>query len=98
MAMSGLRELSIIATPPQHRLAVQTVITPWDPGLLREAFQRELARGGQVYFLHNEADTIEKMARELGELVPQARSRVAHGQMPERELEQVLLDLYPQCV
>ena len=96
MAMSGLRELSIIATPPAHRLAVQTVVTPWDPGLLREAFQRELARGGQVYFLHNEVDTIEKMARELGELVPQARIRVAHGQMPERELEQVMLDFHRQ--
>ncbi|HLS84075.1 MAG TPA: transcription-repair coupling factor [Arenimonas sp.] len=96
MAMSGLRELSIIATPPAHRLAVQTVITPWDPGLLREAFQRELARGGQVYFLHNEVETIEKMARELAELVPQARIRVAHGQMPERELEQVMLDFHRQ--
>jgi len=96
MAMSGLRELSIIATPPAHRLAVQTVVTAWDPVLLREAFQRELARGGQVYFLHNEVDTIEKMARELAELVPQARIRIAHGQMPERELEQVMLDFHRQ--
>jgi transcription-repair coupling factor (superfamily II helicase) len=96
MAMSGLRELSIIATPPAHRLAVQTVVTPWDANLLREAFQRELARGGQVYFLHNEVDTIEKMARELGELVPDARIRIAHGQMPERELEQVMLDFHRQ--
>ena len=70
MAMSGLRELSIIGTPPAHRLAVKTFITPWDNALLREAFQRELARGGQVYFLHNDVDTIEKMARELAELVP----------------------------
>ncbi|KFN50452.1 transcription-repair coupling factor [Arenimonas composti] len=96
MAMSGLRELSIIGTPPAHRLAVQTVITAWDGPLLREAFQRELARGGQVYFLHNELDTIEKMARELGELVPEARIRIAHGQMPERELEQVMLDFHRQ--
>ncbi|PRH81836.1 transcription-repair coupling factor [Arenimonas caeni] len=96
MAMSGLRELSIIATPPAHRLAVQTVVTPWDPALLREAFQRELARGGQVYFLHNEVDTIEKTARELAELVPAARIRIAHGQMPERELEQVMLDFHRQ--
>jgi transcription-repair coupling factor (superfamily II helicase) len=96
MAMSGLRELSIIATPPAHRLAVQTVVTPWDANLLREAFQRELARGGQVYFLHNEVDTIDKMARELGELVPDARIRIAHGQMPERELEQVMLDFHRQ--
>jgi transcription-repair coupling factor (superfamily II helicase) len=96
MAMSGLRELSIIGTPPAHRLAVKTFITPWDTALLREAFQRELARGGQVYFLHNEVDTIEKMARELAELVPEARIRVAHGQMPERELEQAMLDFHRQ--
>ncbi|MFT3805305.1 transcription-repair coupling factor [Arenimonas sp.] len=96
MAMSGLRELSIIGTPPAHRLAVKTFVSTWDAALLREAFQRELARGGQVYFLHNEVDTIEKMARELGELVPEARIRVAHGQMPERELEQVMLDFHRQ--
>ena len=96
MAMAGLRELSIIGTPPAHRLAVKTFITPWDAALLREAFQRELARGGQVYFLHNEVDTIEKTARELGELVPEARIRIAHGQMPERELEQAMLDFHRQ--
>ena len=96
MAMAGLRELSIIGTPPAHRLAVKTFITPWDAALLREAFQRELARGGQVYFLHNEVDTIEKTARELGELVPDARIRIAHGQMPERELEQTMLDFHRQ--
>jgi transcription-repair coupling factor (superfamily II helicase) len=96
MAMSGLRELSIIGTPPQHRLAVKTFIAQWDPVVIREAFQRELARGGQVYFLHNEVDTIEKMARELGELVPEARIRIAHGQMPERELEQAMLDFHRQ--
>ena len=96
MAMSGLRDLSIIATPPSHRLAVKTFVAPWDTATIREAFQRELARGGQVYFLHNEVDTIEKTARELGELIPDARVRVAHGQMPERELEQVMLDFYRQ--
>jgi transcription-repair coupling factor (superfamily II helicase) len=96
MAMSGLRELSIIGTPPQHRLAVKTFISQWDPALIREAFQRELARGGQVYFLHNEVDTIEKAARELAELVPEARIRIAHGQMPERELEQAMLDFHRQ--
>ncbi|MEP7041895.1 MAG: transcription-repair coupling factor [Dokdonella sp.] len=96
MAMAGLRDLSIIATPPQHRLAVKTFIGRHDPALIREALQRELARGGQVYFLHNEVETIEKMARELGELMPEARLRVAHGQMPERELEQVMLDFYRQ--
>ncbi len=96
MAMSGLRDLSIIATPPSHRLAVKTFVAAWDTALVREAFQRELARGGQVYFLHNEVETIEKTARELGELIPEARLRVAHGQMPERELEQVMLDFYRQ--
>ncbi len=96
MAMAGLRELSIIATPPAHRLAVKTFVGQWDGALLREAFQRELARGGQIYFLHNEVETIEKMARELGELVPEARIRIAHGQMPERELEQVMLDFHRQ--
>nr|WP_221281916.1 transcription-repair coupling factor [Chiayiivirga flava] len=96
MAMAGLRELSIIATPPANRLAVQTFVVPWDAAQLREAFQRELARGGQVYFLHNELDSIERMARELGELVPEARIRIGHGQMPERELEQVMLDFHRQ--
>ncbi|MGH8173111.1 MAG: transcription-repair coupling factor, partial [Rhodanobacteraceae bacterium] len=96
MAMAGLRDLSIIATPPAHRLAVKTFIGVYDPALIREAFQRELARGGQVYFLHNEVETIEKTARELGEMVPDARLRIAHGQMPERELEQVMLDFYRQ--
>jgi transcription-repair coupling factor (superfamily II helicase) len=96
MAMSGLRDLSIIATPPAHRLAVQTFITPWDTAQLREAFQRELARGGQVYFLHNEVESIARLAREVEALAPDARVRVAHGQMPERELEQVMLDFYRQ--
>ncbi|HNR92118.1 MAG TPA: transcription-repair coupling factor, partial [Dokdonella sp.] len=96
MAMSGLRDLSIIATPPAHRLAVKTFIGNWDPALIREAFQRELQRGGQVYFLHNEVETIEKTARELEAMVPEARIRVAHGQMPERELEQAMLDFYRQ--
>ena len=96
MAMAGLRDLSIIATPPAHRLAVKTFIGTWDAALIREAFQRELQRGGQVYFLHNEVDTIEKTARELQALVPDARIRIAHGQMPERELEQVMFDFYRQ--
>jgi len=96
MAMAGMRDLSIIATPPEHRLAVKTFIAPYDPALVREAFQRELARGGQVYFLHNEVETIDKIARELSALIPDARMRVAHGQMPERELEQVMLDFYRQ--
>lgn len=96
MAMAGLRDLSIIATPPPNRLAVQTFITPWDAPLLREAFQRELARGGQIYFLHNDVESIGRMQRDLSELVPEARIGVAHGQMPERELEQVMLDFQKQ--
>ncbi|PTR32966.1 transcription-repair coupling factor [Luteibacter sp. OK325] len=96
MAMSGLRDLSIIATPPAHRTAVRTLISTYQPALIREAIQRELARGGQVYFLHNEVESIERVARELGELVPEARIRVAHGQMPERELEQVMADFHRQ--
>jgi len=96
MSLAGLRDLSIIATPPKHRLAVKTVITPWDESMIKEAFQREFSRGGQVYFLHNEVDTIDRIARELAELVPDARIRIAHGQMPERELEQVMLDFYRQ--
>jgi transcription-repair coupling factor (superfamily II helicase) len=96
MAMAGLRDLSIIATPPPNRLAVQTFITPWDGPLLREAFQRELSRGGQVYFLHNDVESIGRMQRDLAELVPEARIGVAHGQMPERELEQVMLSFQKQ--
>jgi transcription-repair coupling factor (superfamily II helicase) len=96
MAMSGLRDLSIIATPPAHRTAVRTLISTYQPALIREAIQRELARGGQVYFLHNEVQSIERTARELGELVPEARIRVAHGQMPERELEEVMADFHRQ--
>ncbi len=96
MALAGMRDLSIIATPPQHRLSVKTFVTPWDSALLREAMEREISRGGQVYYLHNEVDTIERAAAELAELLPEARIRIAHGQMPERELEQVMLDFYRQ--
>jgi transcription-repair coupling factor (superfamily II helicase) len=96
MAMSGLRDLSIIATPPAHRMAVRTFVSAWEPALIREAFQRELQRGGQVYFLHNEVESIERTAREVQELVPDARVGIAHGQMPERELEQVMADFHRQ--
>jgi len=96
MAMAGLRDLSIIATPPPNRLAVQTFITAWDNTLLREAFQRELSRGGQLYFLHNDVESIVRMQRDLSELVPEARIGIAHGQMPERELERVMLDFQKQ--
>ncbi|MFA0924683.1 transcription-repair coupling factor [Xanthomonas fragariae] len=96
MAMAGLRDLSIIATPPPNRLAVQTFITAWDDTLLREAFQRELSRGGQLYFLHNDVESIVRMQRDLSALVPEARIGIAHGQMPERELERVMLDFQKQ--
>ena len=96
MAMAGLRDLSLIATPPAHRSAVRTFISAWDPATIREALQRELSRGGQVYFLHNEVQSIERTVRELEELVPEARIRIAHGQMPERELEQVMADFHRQ--
>ncbi|MDO1530040.1 transcription-repair coupling factor [Fulvimonas sp. R45] len=96
MAMSGLRDLSLITTPPAHRMAVRTFISTWDPATIREAFQRELARGGQVYFLHNEVQSIERTVRELEELVPEARIGVAHGQMAERELEKVMADFHRQ--
>lgn len=94
MALSDLRELSIIATPPQKRLAVKTFVREWDDALLREALLREIKRGGQVYFLHNKVETIEKTARQIEALLPEARVRVAHGQMPEKQLEQVMLDFY----
>ncbi|HRO64145.1 transcription-repair coupling factor [Thermomonas sp.] len=96
MAMGGLRDLSIIATPPANRLAVQTFVHAWDAALLREAFQRELARGGQVYFLHNDVESIQRMREELQALVPEARIGIAHGQLPERELERVMLDFHKQ--
>jgi transcription-repair coupling factor (superfamily II helicase) len=94
MALGGLRDLSMITTPPTERLAVKTFVTEWHDGLLREACLREIRRGGQVYFLHNTVQSIEQAAAKLGELVPEARIRIAHGQMRERELEQVMLDFY----
>jgi transcription-repair coupling factor (superfamily II helicase) len=96
MAMAGIRDLSIIATPPARRMAVKTLISEWDRGFLREALLRELQRGGQVFFLHNEVRSIERIAREVQELAPHARMAIAHGQLPERELEKVMLDFYRQ--
>jgi transcription-repair coupling factor (superfamily II helicase) len=96
MAMAGLRDISIIATPPQERLAVKTFVMEWNAGLIREACLREIRRGGQVFFLHNEVRTMEKALKELQDLVPEAEIHMAHGQMPERELEQIMLDFYHQ--
>ncbi|RQW63250.1 transcription-repair coupling factor [Vibrio viridaestus] len=96
MAMSGMRDLSIIATPPARRLAVKTFVRPHDNNATREAILREIMRGGQVYYLHNQVETIEKVASQLQELVPEARITVAHGQMRERELERIMNDFYHQ--
>ena len=94
MAMSGIRDLSIIATPPARRLSVKTFVRQHDKALIKEAVLRELLRGGQVYYLHNEVSTIDKTASDLQELIPEARIGVGHGQMRERELEQVMSDFY----
>ncbi|MDD1794771.1 transcription-repair coupling factor [Enterovibrio makurazakiensis] len=96
MAMSGMRDLSIIATPPSRRLAIKTFVREREDAMIREALLREIMRGGQVYFLHNDVDSIEKAADELAELVPEARVTVAHGQMRERELERIMSDFYHQ--
>ncbi|MEX0374247.1 transcription-repair coupling factor [Spiribacter pallidus] len=96
MSLAGMRDLSIIATPPARRLAVKTFVSEWDDPMIREACLRELHRGGQVYFLHNDVETIDRTAEALAELIPEARIRTAHGQMPERELERVMLDFYHQ--
>ncbi|MFG6458102.1 transcription-repair coupling factor [Roseateles sp. BYS96W] len=90
MALEGLRDLSVIATAPQRRLAIKTFVRAESSGTIREAVLRELKRGGQVYFLHNEVETIENRRQKLEELVPEARIVIAHGQMPERELERVM--------
>ncbi len=94
MALADLRGLSIIATPPSKRLAVKTFICEWNDVLLKEALLREIKRGGQVYVLHNKVDTIEKMAGQIKALLPESSVRWAHGQMSEKELEQVMLDFY----
>ncbi len=96
MALEGLRDLSVIATAPQRRLAIKTFVRNEDKGVIREAVLRELKRGGQVYFLHNEVETIENRRARLEELLPEARIAVAHGQMPERQLEAVMRDFVAQ--
>jgi len=96
MSMEGIREFSVIATAPQRRLAIKTFVRNESAGMVREACLRELKRGGQIYFLHNEVETIENRRARLAELVPEARIEIAHGQMPERELERVMHDFYQQ--
>ncbi|HQR20222.1 MAG TPA: transcription-repair coupling factor [Burkholderiaceae bacterium] len=96
MSLEGIREFSVIATAPQRRLAIKTFVRKETASLMREAVLRELKRGGQVYFLHNEVETIENRRARLAELLPEARIEIAHGQMPERELERVMRDFYQQ--
>ncbi|MFT7211618.1 MAG: transcription-repair coupling factor (superfamily II helicase), partial [Granulosicoccus sp.] len=96
MGLAGMRDLSIIATPPQHRHAIKTFVGEWSDVQIKEACERELARGGQIYFLHNEVRTIERMVQDLERIVPGARINFAHGQMRESDLEQVMNDFYHQ--
>jgi transcription-repair coupling factor (superfamily II helicase) len=98
MSLEGIRDFSVIATAPQRRLAIKTFAAAYSPGIVREAALRELKRGGQIYFLHNEVDTIATRAETLAKLVPEARIGVAHGQMAERELEHVMRDFYQQRI
>ncbi|MEY3996697.1 MAG: transcription-repair coupling factor [Pseudomonadota bacterium] len=94
MSLEGMRDLSVIATAPQRRLAIKTFVRRESQGIIREAVLRELKRGGQVYFLHNEVDTITNRKAALEEILPEARIAIAHGQMPERDLERVMRDFY----
>jgi transcription-repair coupling factor (superfamily II helicase) len=96
MSLEGIRDFSVIATAPQKRLAIKTFVQPISDGLIREACLRELKRGGQIYFLHNEVETIRTMHEKLVKLLPEARIEIAHGQMPERELEHVMRDFTHQ--
>ncbi|WP_054774208.1 DEAD/DEAH box helicase [Methylogaea oryzae] len=96
MALSGLRDISIIASPPANRHPIKTFVSEWSDALVQEACLREIRRGGQIYFLHNKIETMERTAERLAKLVPEARIRIGHGQMPERDLEQIMLDFYHQ--
>lgn len=96
MSLEGLRDFSVIATAPQRRLAIKTFVSRFSEGVIREACLRELKRGGQIYFLHNEVSTIQSMHDKLARLLPEARIQIAHGQMRERELEHVMKDFYQQ--
>jgi transcription-repair coupling factor (superfamily II helicase) len=96
MSLEGLRDLSVIATAPERRLAIRTFVTPYSPGIIREAALRELKRGGQIFFLHNDVATIEIAREKLEKLLPEARIAVAHGQLRERELERVMREFLQQ--
>ncbi|MEM7542609.1 MAG: transcription-repair coupling factor [Pseudomonadota bacterium] len=94
LALSGTRELSLIATPPARRLAIKTFVREWSDGLVREAVLRELSRGGQIYFVHNRVEDIQEIAAKIEAIVPEAKVAVGHGQMRERDLERVMSDFY----
>ena len=94
MALGGLRDMSLITTPPADRLAVKTFVGEWNDVVIREALLREIKRGGQVYFIHNRVEDIASVEESIARLVPEASIRIGHGQMPERQLEQVMLDFY----
>jgi transcription-repair coupling factor (superfamily II helicase) len=94
MALGGLRDMSLITTPPELRLSVRTFVSEWNDVVIREAILREIKRGGQVYFIHNRVQDIGTVAERVRKLVPEADLRIGHGQMPEKELEQVMLDFY----
>jgi transcription-repair coupling factor (superfamily II helicase) len=96
MSLEGVRDFSVIATAPQRRLAIKTFVASWSEGLIREAVLRELKRGGQVYFLYNDVETMARMRERLARLLPEARIELAHGQMPERDLERVMRDFTAQ--
>ena len=96
MALGSLKELSIIASPPAKRTAIQTFVDEWDDNTIIEACSRELHRGGQIFVVHNDIDTIDNMAESLKELMPNLKVRIAHGQMPSKELEQIMTDFYHQ--
>lgn len=98
MSMAGLRDLSIIATPPARRLAVRTFVSEWNTATIRDAILREFQRGGQVYYLHNEVRTMERQVVELREMFPDARIGMAHGQMPPGEMEKTMRDFYSRRI
>ena len=98
LAMEGLREFSVIATPPQKRLSIKTFVVNFSQGIIKEAVLREFNRGGQVYFLHNEVNTIQSMFEKLSKLLPEAKISVAHGQLREKELEHVMQDFHQQRI
>ena len=96
MALGGIREISLITTPPSERIAIKTFVSEWDDIMIREACLREIQRGGQVYFIHNRVKSIKKIEGTLKNLIPEAIITVAHGQMPERDLEKIMFDFYHQ--